>query len=66
MLTVIGKDRRVPVRKGKSADVAVGSAFRWFCGDSEESTSAPPGTNLVAVSRAPEGRQITWKSYIRP
>jgi len=66
VLTVIGKDRRVPVRKGKGADVAVGSTFRWFCGDSEESTSAPPGTNLVAVSRAPEGRQITWKSYIRP
>jgi hypothetical protein len=54
----------VEVRKGETKEVKVPSnRFWWYCLEDREWTTAPEGTNLVIVTRAPEGRDITWACY---
>ena len=65
-LTVGGAQGKVVIVKGQK-DVVVpvkDNRFDWWCGDSEEFTTAPALTNMVKVSREAQGRKITWKCYL--
>jgi hypothetical protein len=66
-LTVEGANGRVVITKGQSGvPVPVASnRFYWYCGDSQEATTAPQLTNLVKVSRERDGRKITWDCFLR-
>lgn len=62
-LKVFGKET-VSVAKGKTVRVDIGdNDFKWRCGDSNEQSSAPNGTNVLFVTRARTGRDITWSCY---
>ncbi|WP_437568391.1 hypothetical protein [Sorangium sp. So ce542] len=54
-------NERFEIHKNEHALVRLGSRrFSWYCGDSREWTTCAENTNMVAVWRAPSGRDITW------
>jgi len=62
-LKVFGK-KTVTVAKGQTATVLVSDRhFEWRCGDSNEDQEAPEGTDVIFVTRAGAGRDITWACY---
>lgn len=64
-LKVFGK-KTVTVAKGETATVLVSDRnFAWRCGDSNEESVAPEGTDVIFVTRAGAGREITWACYKR-
>jgi hypothetical protein len=64
-LKVFGK-KTVTVAKGQTATVLVSDRhFEWRCGDSNEDQEAPEGTDVIFVTRAGAGRDITWACYKR-
>lgn len=53
----------VQVLKGQMKEIrgSFSSPLKWKCGSSNEQTvPVPSGTDLIVVSRAVSGRQITW------
>jgi hypothetical protein len=63
-LKVFGVEGAVKVAKGTTVEVHITDRhFRWRCGDSNEKSVAPEGTNLLVVTRASAGRDITWGCY---
>ena len=66
LVKVVGANGDVPIKKGESKTVPVkDNRFRWWSGKSEEFTTGPKLTNLVKASREKDGRQITWKCYLK-
>jgi hypothetical protein len=64
-LKVFGQ-KTITVAKGGTARVDVGDReFEWRCGDSNEESTAPEGTQVIFVTRASSGRDITWACYKR-
>jgi hypothetical protein len=62
-LKVFGK-KTVTVAKGQTKKVLMGDRrFAWRCGDSNEKSVAPEGTNVIFVTRASAGRDITWACF---
>jgi hypothetical protein len=62
-LKVFGK-KTVTVAKGETATVLLSDRhFEWRCGDSNEESVAPEGTDVIFVTRAGAGRDITWACY---
>lgn len=56
--------QRVRIAKGETREVKIRSRrFKWWCGGSKEWVTAPRGTNMVVVTRAPRGRSVTWACY---
>ena len=64
VLRVRGVNGYVQVSKGETKRVPISSRnFEWLCGDSRESSVAPPRTNVVMVTRASRGRDVIWACY---
>ena len=54
----------VPVDRGGAAVAEVsGARFQWFCGGSQESTSAKDGVDFVIAKWGLTDRQIVWDTY---
>jgi hypothetical protein len=54
----------VPVERGGTASAEVDhSRFHWFCGGSQEATTAKDGVNFVIAKRGLTDRQIIWDTY---
>jgi len=54
----------VPVERGGAAFAEVDhSRFQWFCGGSQEATTAKDGVNFVIAKRGLTDRQIIWDTY---
>ena len=54
----------VPVERGGAAFAEVDhSRFHWFCGGSQEATTAKDGVNFVIAKRGLTDRQIIWDTY---
>lgn len=51
-------------RGGAGATEIPGWEFTWYCGDSEESTTAPAGTRFLIARRGITDRQIIWNAYL--
>ncbi|MCI0379722.1 MAG: hypothetical protein L0215_19120 [Gemmataceae bacterium] len=63
MIYVGSTDGWVPVRQGETKTIRVPSnRFLWYSDGSREWTTAPPGTNLVVVTRD-SSRAILWDCY---
>ena len=56
--------RRVWFSKGGVKDIAIGNRnITWFCDDTREESTLPPGTNYVSVARGTDGGKIWWNCY---
>ncbi len=51
------------MRGGAAAAEVAGSRFQWFCGGSQESTTAKGGVDFVIAKRGLTDRQIIWDTY---
>ena len=63
-LKVFGVGGATQVPRNSTVEVRITDRrFQWRGGDSNERSVAPEGTNLLVVTRASSGRDVTWGCY---
>jgi hypothetical protein len=63
-LSISSVDGPVEVVRGGTASAEVdGPRFNWFCGGSQEATTARDGVNFVVAKRGLTDRRVIWDTY---